>query len=354
MSANVLVQTAFLGDLLLSIPLMRNMRSLWPEEKLILVCRKGLGDFFLKTRLVDRVFEINKGNNNSYKVALKALESEKITRVFAPHESLRTAFFARRIQAQERIAFSSFWNFIFYNSRMQKNKNLPEALRQLSLLQNYDLDLKSKIKNFSYDPHQLSVVPSWASMSLVEFYRQQSDAIETVFSKVGCRRKFASRSLAIFPGSVWQTKRWTQEGFVQVGQELQNRGWQLLIMGGPGEEELCTQVAGAISGAINICGMTSIFESALILSEVAGVIGNDSASMHLAATADSPSVAIFGPTVLDFGYRPWQNFVAIVEKKGLKCRPCGKHGHRACPLGTHECMRSISKDDVLIALEKIL
>ncbi|MBX3039322.1 MAG: hypothetical protein KF789_01280, partial [Bdellovibrionaceae bacterium] len=70
LKANVLIQTAFLGDLLLSIPLMKKMKSLWPEEKLLLVCRKGLGDFFVKTGLVDGLLEIKKGDRDSYRSAL--------------------------------------------------------------------------------------------------------------------------------------------------------------------------------------------------------------------------------------------------------------------------------------------
>ncbi len=350
MSANILVQTAFLGDLLLSIPLMRSLRSLWPEQKLFLVCRKGLGEFFLKTQLVDQVFEISKGKGDSYQEVLESLRAEKIERVFAPHESLRTALFVRKIQAQEKVSFAKLWNVFFYNSRIYKNKKLPEALRQLSLLQNFDANLFLKIEKYPDEEGARSVVPVWASMSLREFYQRHSKEIDAVFAKLQLSVENKKKTVALFPGSVWETKRWTKEGFVQVGCELRERGWQALIMGGPGEEELCSEVAAMIPGAKNICGKTSIYESSLIISQVAGVVGNDSASMHLAATGDIPSVAIFGPTVLEFGYRPWQNFVSVVEKKGLACRPCGKHGHRSCPLGTHECMRSISKDEVMSAL----
>jgi heptosyltransferase-2 len=77
------------------------------------------------------------------------------------------------------------------------------------------------------------------------------------------------------------------------------------------------------------------------------VVSNDSGAMHLASVAEVPTVAIFGPTVLEFGYQPWNNMSAVVENKEINCRPCGKHGHEKCPIGTHVCMTSISANQVL-------
>ena len=102
MSANVFIQTAFLGDLLLSIPLMKKIKELWPDQKLILVCRKGIGEFFAKTGIVDEVFEIKKGDGESYRRVLESLKSTSVNKVISPHESLRTAFFVRQIKAQEK------------------------------------------------------------------------------------------------------------------------------------------------------------------------------------------------------------------------------------------------------------
>src|SRR5688572_3656951 len=96
---NLVVQTAFLGDLLLSIPLLKKCRDLWPQHKLALVCRKGFGDFFLKTQLVDQVFEIEKGNSKSYSQIISDLKSAPVDHLISPHESLRTVFFCAQIKA---------------------------------------------------------------------------------------------------------------------------------------------------------------------------------------------------------------------------------------------------------------
>ena len=60
------------------------------------------------------------------------------------------------------------------------------------------------------------------------------------------------------------------------------------------------------------------------------------------------------PTVLDFGYRPWSNQTYIIEKVGLACRPCGKHGGHTCPIKTHDCMTHISASEVSQQAQVIL
>jgi len=74
--------------------------------------------------------------------------------------------------------------------------------------------------------------------------------------------------------------------------------------------------------------------------------------MHLGSTAGTPTVSIFGPTILEFGYRPWNARAEIVQID-LSCRPCGKHGAKKCPLGTHACMKGISSRVVITAADRL-
>ncbi len=79
MKWNVVVQTAFLGDLLLAIPLLKKCKQLWPDHSLALVCRKGVGSFFASTGLVDKVIEVQKGQRSTYVNGLKELRPLSIT-----------------------------------------------------------------------------------------------------------------------------------------------------------------------------------------------------------------------------------------------------------------------------------
>lgn len=355
MPLNLVVQTAFLGDLLLSIPLLKKCRELWPQHKLALVCRKGLGDFFLKTHLVDQVFEIEKGKSDTYAQIVEHLRYVEVDNLISPHQSLRTAFFCTQIKAKHKIGFQKSWNFLIYSKRTQRDEQLPDAMRQLSLLAPEDANLASDLaqyvrdgKPYTPDAHgKLAAPPKWASMSLRHQVLELQDVYKSLQERFNLKGFNEGKAVLLFPGSVWATKRWTEEGFIRTGKALQAKGFQVYVMGGPGEEALAEKVAAEIPGSQSLAGKTKIIESAQLIARAALLIGNDSASTHLAAVCETPLVAVFGPTILEFGYRPWSAESFVVQREGLKCRPCGKHGHKVCPIKTHECMKSISAEEVL-------
>lgn len=356
------MQTAFLGDLLLSIPLFKRARKLWPEQKLFLVCRKGFGDFFKHTGLVDEIFEIKKGDRASYAKVLTQLRDHKIDHLISPHESWRTVFFCRQIRAKKKITYKKFFKSFFFDDLIERDYRLPDSLRQVSLLSNEDLDLKQKLAHYVQNglPYQvqeqglLTAPPDWSSMALREQFISDGKALSQIQQRCGLNELNLKKSVLIFPGSVWATKRWTESGFIEVGKALQAQGHPILVMGGPGEEELSARVAAQIPQAIFMAGKTSIYESALLIAQAALVIGNDSAASHMASMCETPLIALFGPTIIEFGYRPWSAQTYLLETRGLPCRPCGKHGHKVCPIGTHECMKKISASAVIKRAELIL
>ncbi len=319
-----------------------------------MVCRKGLGDFLVKTQLVDQVFEIQKGNKESYRKIIEHLRKEDVNYLISPHQSMRTAFFCRQIPAKHKIGYKNFWSFFAYDTRIERNQGLPDALRQMSLLQTVDGELPSLLKDYQvqerpYVPGEhgrLSAPPAWASMSLRNTVLNDEvfASLESKFQLQGFKQ---GKAVLIFPGSVWATKRWTEVGFVKAGQALKAQGYAVYIMGGPGEEELAERVAAMIPGTLSLAGKTAIFESAQLIARAALLIGNDSASTHLASVCETPLIAVFGPTILQFGFRPWSAQSYAVQNENLPCRPCGKHGHKVCPIKTHVCMKSISADEVL-------
>lgn len=362
MSLNLVIQTAFLGDLLLAIPLLKEIRAMYPQDQLGLVCRKGFGDFFKKTGLVDHCFEIQKGQKDTYKKIQTELKQFEIGYLISPHESVRTAFFVRGLKAKHKIGYKNIWSFFAYNERITKDLRLPDAIRQLSLLSGLNADLKHKISEYlnTQSPYQLGAEgrlpepPAWSSMETRAAVLDRTDVFNKLKNEYPLEAIEQGRAVLLFPGSVWATKRWTEKGFVAVGQDLQKKGYQVYVMGGPGEEKLAAEVAKQIEGSICFAGKTSIFESAQLIARAKALVGNDSASTHLAAVCGTPHIAIFGPTVLEFGFRPWGKQSYVVEIGKLPCRPCGKHGHHKCPIGTHECMEKISPSLVIKSLDKIL
>lgn len=339
---------------------MKTLRRNYPKEKILLVCRAGLGELFLKTGAVDQVFEIRKGDADSYRKIQDELSQQQIHLLISPHESWRTALFCRKIPAQKKISYAGFAKGLFFDDLIPKEKNLPEAIRQLSLLKKEDPELKERIDHYRTQSASgaeesgamLSPPPVWASMSLREELLKDQNSWGQLHKRLEISP--SSKKVLLFPGSVWNTKRWTQEGFEETGRELHKAGYDILVMGAPEEKQLAQKVARHIPGSHSIAARTSIYESLLLIAHSSLVVGNDSAAIHMASAAEIPVVAIFGPTILEFGFRPWNARATVVELKNLACRPCGKHGHKKCPIGTHECMNGIAAEAVLHAAKASL
>ena len=120
------------------------------------------------------------------------------------------------------------------------------------------------------------------------------------------------------------------------------------LIGSKDEVEVCQYIKRDVPEAQNLAGRTTISELIKLMQQSHALIGNDSGAIHMAAAAGLPTVAIFGPTTLSLGYRPWSDN-AVVVQKSLDCRPCSAHGTRNCPLKTHACMLEINSSEVINA-----
>ncbi len=360
----LVVQTAFLGDVLLGIPLLKVLRAR-TKGRLVLVCRHDVGRFFLESGLVDETIEINKSHRSSWREARARLANREFALLVCPHQSFRTAIFVSQIHASLKIGYSRFFNFFAFDQRVRRPLEVPEALRQLALLGPVDETWSTKIKDFAKtqaahggqgENGQLTELPFGTDMkvpALMEIRNQKKIGGDVQVASVV--EPFADSRDAIIvlaPGSVWRTKMWTKDGFIETGRELsRKRGAMTVVMGSKDEHSLCEEIALAIPNAVSLAGRTSLYESAQLLAIADLLICNDSGAMHLGAAAGVPIVSIFGPTVLEFGYRPWSNTSSVVQRS-LGCRPCGSHGPQKCPLGHHNCMKLIKAADVLAAVPK--
>lgn len=338
MQANVVIQTAFLGDLILSIPLFKRLKETQPKLSLIVVCKKGLGDFLIQEKIADQCIEITKGDKKSYQTALNILEKFEIENIYCVHRSIRSLLFAAQIRAKKKIGFSSFFGFWVFDDQVDFADEWPEVLRIIKILETTDTVIYKSLSNVNWenlnDPNADGVLPS----------------VPDIFAfKKKYISKVPTKKIALFPGSVWATKKWTEAGFVAVANFFLKEGYTVDLMGGPDEKQLCEQIASAAPQATLWAGRLSIAESVQAIANYDLVICNDSAAAHMASYQCTPVLTIFGPTTLNLGFRPWSNSAIIVENNGLDCRPCGKHGHQKCPLGHHNCMNLIGPQQVIDA-----
>lgn len=150
--------------------------------------------------------------------------------------------------------------------------------------------------------------------------------------------------VALAPGAVGPSKRWTAAGFAALAQQLSAQGVEVWILGGPDEKALAAEIAGA--GQANARDMTGpdLRNAILALAAADVAVSNDSGLLHVAAATGTRSIGIFGPTS-PWHWAPLNPLAAVVETANpLSCRPCHKP---TCRMRHHQCMRDIAADRVL-------
>lgn len=156
--------------------------------------------------------------------------------------------------------------------------------------------------------------------------------------------------VALAPGAAFgPSKRWPGEHFRSLAARLAGEGRTIVVLGGPDEEALGEEIAGAAGPAgRNLCGQTSLTDAVDILALAEVAVANDSGLAHVAGAVETPVVVLFGPTSPRFA----APLAARSEELylGLGCSPCS---HRTCPLGHHRCLRYITVDEVMASVEKL-
>ena len=168
-------------------------------------------------------------------------------------------------------------------------------------------------------------------------------------------KKSTSRLLGINPGASYgDAKRWSPEKFAQIAIELSS-SFDIIIFGGIDELRFSNKIEDLliknnIHNFSNLAGKTTITELTKHISSLDIFLTGDSGPMHIAASLQIPTVALFGPTN-SAETSQWKNPHSLIVKKNLDCQPCLK---RKCPLIHHNCMRLIEAKEVIDSISEII
>jgi len=155
-------------------------------------------------------------------------------------------------------------------------------------------------------------------------------------------------TLGLNPGATYgSAKRWYPEEFAKVASQLAYK-YNIIIFGGPNEVEMANDIEkflieNDVSNYENLAGKTTIPELVEKIAALDLFITNDSGPMHIAAVYKVNTIAIFGPTNF-LETNQWKNPLETIVSKYLECSPCMK---KTCPLKHHDCMKTITAEDVL-------
>ena len=192
---------------------------------------------------------------------------------------------------------------------------------------------------------------------LVEQYRDIAQSLSEKPLEIGHLKLhikphlFDRPTLGINPGATYgSAKRWYPEKFSEVARAFSD-SYEIVLFGGPNEVEMANDIEARLNGVnvTNMAGKTSVQELCARIGGLDLFVTNDSGPMHAAAAYQVPTVAIFGPT-RHLETSQWMNEKSVIVRHDMECAPCMK---RECPLGHHECMKSITTQEVIEATKKI-
>lgn len=336
----LVIQTAFLGDVILTLPLLQQLKEFFADSEIDIVVVPRAADICRNHPAVHEIISYDKrGAGKGVKGIWRLgglLRNKRYDLAVVPHRSLRSAILAFLARAPMRIGFTRSAGFLLFTKRVRYEKDEHEIERNLSLLSGIGIEELGRVL-----PH---MYPGEEDVAFVSAFLKDRGIDPQV------------PMIAIAPGTIWNTKRWLKERFAELSITLNSEGYQVLLIGGREDIGLCREIVDLAGSdkTHSTAGELLLLQSAEAIRRCGVMISNDSAPMHIAVAMGTPVVAIFGATVPAFGFAPYGPHDMVVETRGLRCRPCSIHGGEQCPIKTFECMKDISADKVLARVQEIL
>jgi heptosyltransferase-2 len=332
---SLIIQTAFIGDTILTTPLIAELAKRGPVD---IVTTPVSATLLQNNPDLRRVFVFDKRNAQSGIGGLwsmaRTLRQQRAaiaptidrTVAYLAQGSTRSAVLAVLAGAHERIGFATSPARAMYTRRVPYLENQHHAARLWQLA--FPHESRSEPRAVRLRPH---LYPGAAEKA----------AVSDLLREHGVMGPF----VALAPGSVWGTKRWPY--YPELAKRITAR-IPVAIVGGHDDTAQAEQIASVVAPdrMVNAVGRLSLLGSAELIGRARALVTNDSSPLHMASAMGTPTVAIFGPTVPEFGFGPLAERSAVAGHRELDCRPCDRHGPQKCPLGHWRCMREVGVDEV--------
>ena len=329
--ATLLIQTAFIGDVILATALVEYLARHDPHAPLDVLVRRGNEGLLAGNPHVRRVLIWDK-KTRKYPNLLRLLQQirrEEYHQVVTLQRFASTGFLTAFSGAPLRAGFAENPFSRFFTRRVPHiiGDGTHEVARNLALL-------PEGVAQPGLPRPRL--YPTAADETAAAPYAAVGDYI------------------CLAPTSVWFTKQYPEEKWLALLAALPP-DLPVYLLGGPPDTAACERLAQAAGrpGLVNLSGKLSLLASAALMRGAVLNYVNDSAPLHLCSAVDAPVCAIFCSTVPAFGFGPLSTFARVVEHSGpLACRPCGLHGHARCPLGHFRCALEIETPQLLAVLDE--
>ncbi|MCX6180454.1 MAG: glycosyltransferase family 9 protein [Bacteroidetes bacterium] len=319
----LIIQTAFIGDVILATPLIENIKEKFPDCAVDVLVRKGNESLLNAHPKLNQVLIWDKSKSKYAHLfqILAEIRKTKYDTVICVQRFFNAGFLTAFSGAKEKIGFDKNPFSFFFTRKVTHllKEGIHEVDRNLELIKHWVIEPK----------RQPALYPS----------RRDKENVENLQSLP---------YICIAPASVWFTKQLPEEKWEELINKLTHH--QIYLLGAPSDKDLCARISGATKNknVKMLCGELNLLESTALMAKAEMNFVNDSAPLHLASSVNAPVCAFFCSTVKEFGFYPLsdKSFIAEIEEP-LDCRPCGLHGKSACPKGHFKCGKNIDLDQVL-------
>ena len=330
---SLVIQTSFLGDMVLTTPLLAELASRGPVD---VVATPASAPLLANHPSVRDVLVFDKRGRDAgfgglwrFARSLRQRatgESRHPVAAYLAQGSFRSAALARLAGIPDRVGFDTSAGRWLYTRlvRYRRDRHHAERLWRLAAGDAAPAPAPETIRPRLYPGDQ---------------ERAAVDALLKPLPRDG------ATLLALAPGSIWATKRWPQ--FAALAAKLAPLH-RIVVIGGREDAALAAEISRAAGAerVLDATGRLSLLGSAELLRRCVALVTNDSAPQHLASAVGTPTLTVFGPTVPEFGFGPLAPRHATAGHPTLACRPCNPHGPQVCPLGHWRCMKELHVAEV--------
>ncbi len=323
MNKILIIQTAFIGDVILATPVLEKLHLFYPDAKIDFMLRKGNEDLFKDHPIINQLIVWNKHKGKYYNLLkyIFSIRKRKYDAVINLQRFAATGIITAFSGAEHRLGFDKNPFSFMFTERLKHEigNGLHETARNLRL-----------IKSITDEKYvQPKLYPSTTDFKNIFNFKLH-------------------KYICIAPTSVLFTKQLPLEKWLEFIVKIP-LDIHIFLLGAQSDKSICDEIK-AKSRRKNIevlCGKLSLLESAALMKDADMNYVNDSAPMHLASAVDAPTTAIYCSTIPAFGFGPLATNSTVIEtKEKLDCRPCGITGKKECPLGHFKCANNLDINQI--------
>lgn len=342
----LILRFSSLGDVLLATVAATRLKRGLKGRRVVFVTRAAWAPLLYQHPDIDQVLLLDDGPGGGAAALLQRLRTGSWEGILDLHGSLRSRWLAARLPARARVR---------YRSRGLARRLLvlaPGLTRRLGLARPWQVAEASAEAADQLVRRLGGLVALGPALPMVHLTPAERAWAERRLADLGLE----AHSVGLCPGARHATKRWPVEYYAALIEQLVRSGQaRTPVFLGPDPDDQETELAlrAALRHPEQIVVIREpLRQAAALLQSCRTLVTNDSGLMHLAAALGRPVVALFGPTVAEFGFRPAGPGHRIFER-ALGCRPCSLHGTARCPRGHHRCLRDLTPEEIWAGVEAI-